>query len=148
MVGDAHHLPFADGSVDVVHAHQVLQHVPGPVRALAEFRRVTRPGGTVAVRDSDYEGFRWWPERPGIERWLALYLRAARANGGTPDAGRRLLAWAHEAGFTDVTPGRRDPVARHRRSPARPGRDLVLRRITSDPPWAARARGARRRRRA
>ncbi|ACU86819.1 Methyltransferase [Brachybacterium faecium] len=102
VVGDAHHLPFADGSVDVVHAHQVLQHVPGPVRALAEFRRVTRPGGTVAVRDSDYEGFRWWPERPGIERWLALYLRAARANGGTPDAGRRLLAWAHEAGFTDV----------------------------------------------
>ncbi|HEX7349755.1 methyltransferase domain-containing protein [Brachybacterium sp.] len=105
LVGDAQALPLPDGSVDVVHAHQVLQHLPRPVAALAEFRRVTRPGGIVSVRDSDYEGFRWWPERPSLDRWLELYLRAARANGGTPDAGRRLLAWAHEAGFEDVTPG-------------------------------------------
>lgn len=105
LVGDAQALELADGSVDVVHAHQVLQHLPRPVAALAEFRRVARPGGIVAVRDSDYEGFRWFPEVSGIDRWLELYLRAARANGGTPDAGRRLLAWAHEAGFEDVTAG-------------------------------------------
>ncbi|MGO1926237.1 MAG: methyltransferase domain-containing protein [Brachybacterium tyrofermentans] len=104
-VGDAHELPFEGGSFDVVHAHQVLQHLPDPVRALSQFRRVTRPGGIVAVRDSDYEGFRWWPERPSVDRWLELYLRAVRANGGTPDAGRRLLAWAHEAGFEEVSPG-------------------------------------------
>ncbi|MGP9536515.1 methyltransferase domain-containing protein [Brachybacterium sp. AOP43-C2-M15] len=103
MVGDAQALPVPDGAFDVVHAHQVLQHLPGPVAALSEFRRVARPGGIVAVRDSDYEGFRWWPELPGLDRWLQLYLRAARANGGTPDAGRRLLAWAHEAGLEDVT---------------------------------------------
>src|SRR5699024_9770985 len=35
---------------------------------------------------------------------LQLYLPAARANGRSPDAGRRLLAWAHPAGFTEVTP--------------------------------------------
>ncbi|GAA1491164.1 methyltransferase domain-containing protein [Brachybacterium sacelli] len=105
VVGDAHALAFADRTFDVVHAHQVLQHVPRPVTALAEFCRVTRPGGIVAVRDSDYEGFRWYPETPGIARWIALYLRAARANGGTPDAGRRLLAWAHEAGFEEAAPG-------------------------------------------
>ena len=55
--------------------------------------------------DTGLEGFRWWPETPAFDRWLALYLRAARANGGTPDAGRRLLAWAHEAGLEDVVPG-------------------------------------------
>ena len=104
-VGDAQELPFEGGSFDVVHAHQVLQHLPDPVRALSQFRRVTRPGGIVAVRDSDYEGFRWWPEQPSLDRWLEIYLRAARANGGTPDAGRRLLAWAHEAGFEEVSPG-------------------------------------------
>ncbi|WP_193103753.1 methyltransferase domain-containing protein [Brachybacterium sp. FME24] len=103
VVGDAHELPFADDTFDVVHAHQVLQHVPGPVAALAQARRVTRPGGIVAIRDSDYEGFRWFPEVLGLDRWLELYLRAARANGGTPDAGRRLLSWAHEAGFSEVT---------------------------------------------
>ena len=105
LVGDAQALDLADDSFDVVHAHQVLQHLPRPVAALVELRRVTRPGGIVAVRDSDYEGFRWFPETAGIERWLALYLRAARENDGTPDAGRRLLAWAHQAGFEDVTAG-------------------------------------------
>lgn len=105
VVGDAQDLAFESDAFDVVHAHQVLQHLPRPVAALAEARRVTRSGGIVAVRDSDYEGFRWFPEAPGIDRWRELYLRAARANGGTPDAGRRLLAWAHEAGFEDVEPG-------------------------------------------
>ena len=104
VVGDAHDLPFEDGTFDVVHAHQVLQHVAAPVGVLRELRRVTRPGGLVAVRDSDYEGFRWWPDLPGLSRWRELYLRVARTNGGTPDAGRRLLAWAHAAGFTDVEP--------------------------------------------
>src|SRR5215831_5785110 len=33
-VGDLYTLPFADASFDVVHAHQVLQHLSDPVRAL------------------------------------------------------------------------------------------------------------------
>ena len=37
-----------------------------------------------------------------LDRWLELYRDAARRNRGEPDAGRRLLAWAHAAGFTDV----------------------------------------------
>ncbi len=99
VVGDAHDLPFPDDRFDVVHAHQVLQHVADPVRALSELRRVCRPGGTVAVRESDYTGFTWWPALPALDRWLELYEEAARANGGEPDAGRRLLAWARAAGF-------------------------------------------------
>jgi ubiquinone/menaquinone biosynthesis C-methylase UbiE len=104
MVGDVHALDFPDDSFDVVHAHQVLQHVADPVAALAELRRVTRPGGLVAVRDSDYEAMTWYPEAPAVQAWLDLYRRVARANGGEPDAGRRLLAWARAAGFTDITP--------------------------------------------
>ncbi|MEV4349090.1 methyltransferase domain-containing protein [Actinoplanes sp. NPDC049596] len=102
-VGDVHALDFADGSFDVVHAHQVLQHVTDPVAALREMRRVTRPGGVIAVRDSDYKAFAWYPELPELDEWMALYQKIARGNGGEPDAGRRLLAWAHAAGLTDVT---------------------------------------------
>jgi SAM-dependent methyltransferase len=104
-VGDVHDLPFDDGTFDVVHAHQVLQHVHDPVPALREMRRVCRPGGIVAVRDSDYAAFTWYPDTPDLDDWLRLYRAAARANGGEPDAGRYLLAWAHAAGFTDVTAG-------------------------------------------
>ncbi|MFI5839729.1 class I SAM-dependent methyltransferase [Catenuloplanes sp. NPDC051500] len=104
-VADVHALPYPDDSFDVVHAHQVLQHVADPVRALAEMRRVCRPGGVVAARDSDYDRFAWFPAAPELDEWLALYQATARANGGEPDAGRRLHHWARLAGFTDITPG-------------------------------------------
>ncbi|MEU8245574.1 methyltransferase domain-containing protein [Nonomuraea sp. NPDC048916] len=103
-VADVHALEFADDTFDVVHAHQVLQHVGDPVRALREMRRVTKPGGLVAARDSDYSAFAWYPRLPALDEWLALYQRLARANGGEPDAGRRLLSWAQAAGFTHITP--------------------------------------------
>lgn len=102
-VADIHALEFEDASFDVTHAHQVLQHVADPVLALREMARVTRPGGIVAVRDSDYSGFCWWPRLPELDTWLDVYRSAARANGGEPDAGRQLLSWAHAAGLTDVT---------------------------------------------
>ncbi|MEV4704968.1 methyltransferase domain-containing protein [Actinoplanes sp. NPDC049316] len=102
-VGDVHALEFPNDTFDVVHAHQVLQHVADPVQALREMRRVTRPGGVIAVRDSDYAAFTWFPELPELAEWLDLYQRIARANGGEPNAARRLLAWSHAAGLTDVT---------------------------------------------
>lgn len=101
---DVRRLDFPDDTFDVVHAHQVLQHVTDPVAALREMRRVCVPGGIVAARDADYSGFIWFPQLPELDRWRDHYQRVARANGGEPDAGRRLLSWARRAGFTDVTP--------------------------------------------
>ncbi|GFE21005.1 class I SAM-dependent methyltransferase [Streptomyces nigrescens] len=98
-VGDVHALDYPDGTFCVVHAHQVLQHVGDPVQALREMRRVTEPGGIVAVRDSDYAAMTWYPESDGMTEWQRLYQRVARGNGGEPDAGRRLQAWARQAGF-------------------------------------------------
>ncbi|HVD15590.1 MAG TPA: methyltransferase domain-containing protein [Actinomycetota bacterium] len=101
-VGDVHALAYPDGSFDVVHAHQLLQHVADPVRALREMGRVTRPGGVVAARDSDYLAMTWYPSVPALDEWRSLYRRLARANGGEPDAGRRLYSWARQAGFRDI----------------------------------------------
>ncbi|MEV6285542.1 methyltransferase domain-containing protein [Kribbella sp. NPDC051770] len=102
LVGDVHRLEIPDNAYDVVHAHQVLQHVADPVQALREMRRVCKPGGIVAVRDSDYHAFTWYPELPELDEWMTLYQRMARANQGEPDAGRRLLSWAREAGFEQI----------------------------------------------
>jgi SAM-dependent methyltransferase len=101
--GDVYRLRFADGAFDVVHAHQLLQHLADPAAALREMGRVCAPGGLVAARDGDYGGMLWYPADPELDEWRALYQEVARASGGEPDAGRRMLAWAHAAGFTAVT---------------------------------------------
>ncbi|GAA1023133.1 hypothetical protein Aple_098060 [Acrocarpospora pleiomorpha] len=103
VVADVHALDFPDATFDIVHAHQVLQHVADPVRALREMRRVCKPGGVVTARDGDYDGFAWFPAVPELDEWLTLYHKLARANGGEPNAGRFLLSWAREAGFEQIT---------------------------------------------
>ncbi|MFW6436706.1 MAG: methyltransferase domain-containing protein [Halococcoides sp.] len=47
--GDAERLPFATDSFDAIWSSGSIEYWPDPVAALAEFRRVTRPGGQVLV---------------------------------------------------------------------------------------------------
>jgi len=100
-VGDVR--TWRGGLYDVVHAHQVLQHVADPVGVLRAMAALCAPGGLVAARDGDYSAMAWFPRLPELDRWMELYQRAARANGGEPNAGPRLLGWAHAAGLTEVT---------------------------------------------
>ena len=104
-VGDVYALDAPDDAFDVVHAHQVLQHLTDPVAALREMRRVVAPGGLVAVRESDYGAFVWAPDDPVLDRWLALYHQVTRTNRADADAGRHLPGWFHAAGFPDVEVG-------------------------------------------
>ena len=107
IVGDIYDLQAAgieQGTFDVVHAHQVLQHVPDPVEALRIMGAACKRGGIVAARDSDYHASTWFPAVPGLDRWMELYQAIAQANGGEPDAGRRMLSWAQSAGFQDIIP--------------------------------------------
>ncbi|KAJ6541730.1 S-adenosyl-L-methionine-dependent methyltransferase [Mycena capillaripes] len=99
-IDDVLSLSFPDSSFDVVHAHQVLQHVPDPVLALREMMRVAKPGGIVAARDTDFSAMAWHPKSEGVSLWHKAHIQVARANGGEPDAGRRLLSYALEAGIS------------------------------------------------
>ena len=109
VTGDAYDLPVSppgalEAGFDVVHAHQVLLHLRDPVAALRQMLRSARPGGIVAARDTDYAAMAWWPPDPRLDRWLEIYRGVAHDSGTEPDAGRQLLAWAHAAGATEVTP--------------------------------------------
>jgi len=90
---------FPDATFDVTHTHQVLQHVTDPAAVLREMRRVTKPGGFVAARETDSKGAVWYPEIEGMSEFWDMYVRVARARGGEPEAGRRIHVWARQAGF-------------------------------------------------
>jgi SAM-dependent methyltransferase len=101
VVGDFRELD--PGTFDVVHAHQVLQHLSDPVGALRAMGRLARAGGVVAVRDSDYPAMLWAPASDGLDRWRGIYLEVTRRNRAHADAGRHLLGWAQGAGLTGTS---------------------------------------------
>jgi ubiquinone/menaquinone biosynthesis C-methylase UbiE len=53
--GDAEQLPFAAGSFDLVMTRHVLWTLPHPEQAIDEWIRVLRPGGRLAVMDSQFD---------------------------------------------------------------------------------------------
>lgn len=53
--GDAENLRFADGSFDLVVSRHVLWTLPHPEAAIAEWVRLLRPGGRLAVIDSQFD---------------------------------------------------------------------------------------------
>ncbi|KAH9930622.1 S-adenosyl-L-methionine-dependent methyltransferase [Fomitopsis serialis] len=83
----------------------VLQHISDPVGALREMKRATKPGGLVATREGDFNSMTWFPENDALVEWRELHMRVGRALGGEPNAGRRLVSWAIQAGFArkDIT---------------------------------------------
>jgi len=101
-LGDVYALDLPDACVDVVYAHQVLQHLTEPVAALVEMRRVVKPGGLIAVRDSDYATMVHAPPFAALGRWLELHHEVTRRNGVEADAGRYLLGWCRAAGLEPV----------------------------------------------
>jgi len=94
--GDAMNLPFPDASFDVVVCGLGLNYIPNPVRALEEFCRVTRSGGTVAVYVWDYAlGTRFlrefWDAATAIDSEAATFDQARRFPMCTPEGLRSLF---------------------------------------------------------
>jgi arsenite methyltransferase len=97
--GSADALPLPDDAVDVAVATQVLEYVPDVPGALAEIRRVLRPGGRVLILDTDWDSIVWHSGDP--DRMRAV-LDAWEAHLVDPHLPRTLGAALRAAGF-DVT---------------------------------------------
>jgi demethylmenaquinone methyltransferase/2-methoxy-6-polyprenyl-1,4-benzoquinol methylase len=106
--GDALALPFPDASFDAVTISFGLRNVPDPEAALAEFARVTRPGGRVVV--CEFADPTWGPFREVYRRYLVGALpKVARVVSSSAPAYQYLadsiLAWPDRrtlAGWMDV----------------------------------------------
>ncbi len=114
IAGDAMALPLADASVDGVVISFGLRNVADPDAALREFRRVTRPGGTLVV--CEFSSPTWAPFRTVYTEYLMRALpRIAGVVSSNPDAyvylAESIRAWPDQpalaariqaAGWTDV----------------------------------------------
>jgi demethylmenaquinone methyltransferase/2-methoxy-6-polyprenyl-1,4-benzoquinol methylase len=111
--GDAERLPFADDSFDKIWSSGSIEYWPNPVDALAEFRRVVKPGGRVLVVGPDY------PDTPLFQRLAdAIMLFYGE------DAAQRMF---EAAGFVDIehhiqqnAPGTPRAITTIARAPADP----------------------------
>ena len=102
-VGNVTDLPFEDDLFDVAHCHAVLMHVPETQAALAEVKRVLKPGGILAARELIVSSSFLEPDPDqGLDGAWATFSALLAANGGHPEMGRQLKSLLLEAGFADV----------------------------------------------
>ena len=107
-MGDVYHLEFEDDSFDVVYAHQVLQHLSDPTRALREMRRVLATGAGSRCATGTTGEFTWSPPSDGLTRWMELYHEITERNDAEADAGRYLAEWVQAAEFASLERSRSD----------------------------------------
>ena len=107
---NAYRLPFPDRSFDLVWCAQSLISLSAPVKVLAEMRRVTRRGGTVAVLETDelHHVLLNWPT--GVE----LAVQRATLAEATP------TVWRGRPPVAQPVGGQRDA---HRRAARRANAD-------------------------
>ena len=97
---DAATLPFADGAFDVVVSVGAIIYVPDPIAALAEMRRVTRPGGRALVAGFNRPRFPSWVP---IENWATPVNEALFETWTDGDARTQFGAAGWEGIETAVT---------------------------------------------
>ncbi len=90
-----------ENSYDFAIARFIFQHLPDPLGAAEEVRRVLRPGGKLAIIDSD-DGIVGIidPPVPGMQTTIEKFGKVQESRGGNRLVGRRLLRILKSAGFT------------------------------------------------
>ncbi len=102
-IGDANALPAGDATQNLTIARFLFQHLSAPAAALAEMRRVTRPGGRIVIIDVDDDVMLCEPAGLPHETALRQAIRALQAQrGGNRLIGRQLYRLMREAGLVNI----------------------------------------------
>jgi len=100
---DLFHLPFADNTFDAVFVCFVLEHLSEPLKALAELKRVVKPGKIITAIEGDHGSAYFYPDSAFARRAIQCLVDLQAAAGGDALIGRRLYPLLAGAGFENVT---------------------------------------------
>jgi len=99
-VGDAHALPCQSNTFDAGCSERLLQHLRNGEAAFEEMLRVVKPGGRLAIADSDWSTLSIDCPNVDLERRAVRAIGDVLANGR---AGRELYRMFREHRLEDVT---------------------------------------------
>ena len=103
QVVDLLSLPFEADSFDVAHCHNLLVSIPEPRDALAELRRVLKPGGIVSCREILLEASFSFPDAGGIlARSWEMFTDILELNFRFAQVGKELKWLLLQSGFEKV----------------------------------------------
>lgn len=97
--GEICHLPFPEGSFDAARCERVLMHLEDPAAAVAELRRVTKPGGVVEAVETDWAATR--VDCPDPEA-MELLIKHGVAKFRQPGMGLELVRHFAAAGLIEI----------------------------------------------
>ncbi|MEU9498814.1 methyltransferase domain-containing protein [Streptomyces sp. NPDC048196] len=100
---DLRQLPYSDASFDHAFTCFVLEHLQDPAQALAELRRVLRPGGTLTVIEGDHGSALFHPASRHAQAVIDHQVRLQSAAGGNALIGRELHPLLAQAQFAAIT---------------------------------------------
>ena len=101
--GNIENLSFDDTVFDVTYCSLVLMHVHNPVKTLIELKRVSKPGGYVAVSDNDDGGIIAFPNSPKFFKLWNQFGELAMKRGEDRHIGRQLYSFMSQAGLQAIS---------------------------------------------
>lgn len=108
---DIGNLPFRAGTFDHVFVCFTLEHIPDPLLALGNLKKILRPGGTITAIEGDHGSAIFYPDTLAAHQVIDCLVTLQRQAGGNAHIGRELQHLLADAGFVDVkiSPGRPMP---------------------------------------
>jgi ubiquinone/menaquinone biosynthesis C-methylase UbiE len=101
--GDVTAMPFENDRFDLVWSRFLIEYLPRPTEALAELKRIARPGGKVVVADLDGNCTFNYPLDNDLAAGLdQIFDIIGHKTGFDPYVGRKLYTYFHEVGFSNI----------------------------------------------
>ncbi|NRD76472.1 methyltransferase domain-containing protein [Bacillus sp. BRMEA1] len=117
-------LDYLDNSFDLVASSLVFQHLPNPVQAAKEIKRILKPGGTVCLMDLDDSFTVEYPINDSLEILKKVLKELQVIKGGDRHIGRKLAGYLNEVGL-DIQSVKIDTYAEFVKDPS----SLILQKL-------------------